>query len=70
MEKCASVAANGHQKRGIAESARRDHRISLRAVRAIMEPHDFIAVLPFVSSEDTRCAFLHSVTAVASCVGG
>jgi hypothetical protein len=27
--------------------------------------------VPFAkASEDTRCAFLHSVTAVASCVGG
>ena len=36
MEECAGIVANGHQKRGIAESARRNHRVSLRAVRAIV----------------------------------
>ena len=35
LEECAGVVANSHQRRGIARSARRDHRVPLRAIRAI-----------------------------------
>src|SRR6185295_17732966 len=37
VEECAGVVASSHEKRGITGSARRDHRLSLRTVRAIGE---------------------------------
>ena len=36
MEEYAGCVTNGHQKRGIAESTRRNHRVSLREVLAIV----------------------------------
>jgi hypothetical protein len=40
VEEYADVAANGYQRRSIAGSARLDHRVSLRTLRAIMEVDD------------------------------
>ena len=40
VEECADFAANGHQRRGIAESARRDYRVSLREIYTIEDEYD------------------------------